>query len=128
MLLNDVEKVDERLLLNRLEEMTEGQNPFLSGGTIEFRTGDVGGQEHGTHGVFGAAEEAAELMPVPAELAKLHEFVVGDVTQRTLAASQPLGDVAGVVGVVVPAFAASVGQFGGVGDVDAIDATDGSRR
>ena len=120
--LEDFEEVGEGLLLDGLEQMAEGQDPFLGGGPVEFRPGDVGGQEHGTHGVFGAAEEPAELVPVPAELAKLHQFVVGDVSQRTFAASESLGDVAGVVGIVVPSFAASVGQFGGVGDVDAIDA------
>ena len=60
-------------------------------------------------------------MPVPAEFAKLHELVVGDVSQRTFAACQPQRDVAGIVGIVVPPFAATVGQFGGVGNVDAID-------
>ena len=67
-------------------------------------------------------KQAAELPPVSAELAELHQFVVGDEAQRALAAGQPLGDVEGVVGVVLPPFAATVGQFGGVGDVDAIDA------
>ncbi len=120
--LDDVEVIGERLLLDGLEEMAEGQNPFLGGGAVELRSGDVGGQEHGTHRVLGAGEQAAELMPMTAEFSELHEFVVGDVAQRAFAASESLGDVAGVVGVVLPPFSASIGQFGGVGDVDAIDA------
>ena len=119
--LDDVEEVDERLLLNRLEEITSGQNPLLCGGAVEFGTSDVRGQKHRSHRVLGTRQEPAELMPVPAEFAKLHELVVGDVSQRTFAACQPQRDVAGIVGIVVPPFAATVGQFGGVGNVDAID-------
>ena len=74
------------------------------------------------HGMLAAGQEAAQLPPVPAELAELHQLLVGDESQRALAAGQPRGDVQGVVAVVLPPLAAAVGQFGGVGDVDAIDA------
>ena len=72
--------------------------------------------------MFGTTEESAELVPVAAELAELHQFVVGDIATGAFAASQSLGHVEGVSVVVLSSFAASVGQLGGVGDVDAVDA------
>ena len=120
--LNDVEEVGEGLLLHGLEQIAARQNPLLRRGTVELRTGDVGGQQHRTERMLASAQQPAELVPVPTKLAKLHEFVVGDVAERTLAAGQTFGDVGGVVGVVFSPLSAPVGQLGGVGDVDAIDA------
>ena len=102
--------------------MAVSQQPALCAGAVELGAAQVGGVEHRLHGVLAAAEQSAELPPVPAELAQLHQRGLGDEAQRTLAAGQAAGDVGGVVGVVLPPLAAAVGQLGGVGDVDPIHA------
>ena len=73
-------------------------------------------------------KQAAQVPPVPAQLAELHQLLVGDESQRALAARQPHGDVERVVAVGLPPLAAAVGQFRGVGDVDPIDARSESGR
>ena len=55
---------------------------------------------------------------MPAELPPLHDFLGGDVPQRTLPAGQAAGYVGGVVAVVLPPLAPQAGQFGGIGDIE----------
>ena len=75
------DEVGEGLTLGRLEKMAVGQQPALRRAAVELRAAEVGGQQHRLHALLGAGHDAAELPPVAAELAELHQFVVGDVAQ-----------------------------------------------
>ena len=46
-------EVGEGLALGRLEQMSVGQEPALGRGAVELRAAEVGGQEHGLHGLLG---------------------------------------------------------------------------
>ena len=98
------------------------KQPALGRGAVELRAADVGRVEHALHGVLGAGQEPAQVPPVPAQLAELHQLLVGDESQRALAARQPHGDVERIVPVGLAPLAAPVGQLRGVGDVDPLDA------
>ena len=116
-----VHVVGEHLPLHRAKQMAVRQQPALSAGAVELRAMQVGGVQQRFHGVLGAADQTAQLSPVPAELAQLHQRNVGDEAQGTIAARHTLGDVPGVVAVGLPSLAATIGQFGSVGNVDPID-------
>ena len=73
------------------QQVTVSQQPALGAGAVELRAVQVGRVEHRLHGVLAAAEQSAELPPVPAELAELHQRRIGDEAQRTLAARQAGG-------------------------------------
>ena len=79
--LDDAGEVGEGPTLGRLETVSVGQQPALGRGAVELRTAEIGGQQDGLHELLGAGQDAAELSPVSAELAELHQFVVGDVAQ-----------------------------------------------
>ena len=116
-----VDEVGKGVALGRLEQMSVSQEPAMCSGGVALGSADIGRVEDGFHAVFGAAEQSAKLPPVPAELPQLHQFVIGDESQRAFATSQPHGDILGVVGVVLPPLAPPVGQFGSVGNIDPID-------
>ena len=120
--LHDLAEVGEGLALSRLKQMAVGQQPAVRRSAVELGAAKVGGQQHRSHAMLGAGQQAAELPPVASQLAELHQFVFGDVAQGTLAAGQSLGYVESVVGIALPPFAATIGEFRGVGDLDAIDA------
>ena len=118
---NDIEMIAEGISLDIFEQMTIGQQPSLGGSAVDFGPANVGGVEQGFHAVFGSCQCAAEIAPVAAELAQSHQVIVGNESEGTIAACQPLGNVERVFVVVLSSFAAPQGQLGGIGNVNAID-------
>ena len=118
----DVNEVGEGLLLDRLQEVAVRQQPALGGGAVELGAADIGRVEHALHGMLAAGQQTAQVPPVPAQLAELHQLLVGDEAQRALAARQSRGDVQRIVPVGLAALASAAGQLGGVRDVDPLDA------
>ena len=119
---NDINEVRESFPLDIFEQMPVGQEPLLSGGSLEFRSADISGMENRLHTVFGFAERFTELLPVPAKLSQLHQWFVSDVSQRAVSFDKSDGNIERIVSVVFPAFTSSVSQFGSIGDVNPFDA------
>lgn len=119
---DDIDEIGEGLLLNRLQEVAVRQEPALCRSAVELGAADVGRVEHALHGMLRARQKPAQVPPVPAQLAELHQLLVGDKSQRAFAARQPHGDVQRIVPIGLPPLAPAVGQLRGVGDVDPLDA------
>ncbi len=119
---HDINEIGEGLLLDRLQQVAVREQPALGGRAVELRAANVGRIEHALHRVLAAGQQPAQVPPVPAQLAELHQLLVGDEPQRALAARQPHGNIQRIVPVGFAALAAPVREFGGVRDVDPLDA------
>ena len=118
---DDIGEVGESLPLDILEQVATGQEPSLSGGPVELGTANVGSQEYRPHVVLGSREAQTELSPVSSQLTQLHEGLISDESQGTIASSQSAGDIQGVVPISFSSLSPAVGQFSSVGDIDSID-------
>ena len=119
---DEVDEVGEGPLLDRLQEVAVRQQPALGRGAVELGAADVGRVEHALHRMLGAGQEAAQVPPVAAQLAELHQLLVGDEAQRALAPRQSRRDVQRIVPVGLAPLAAAVRKLRGVGNVDPLDA------
>jgi hypothetical protein len=119
---NDINKVGKGIPLDVFEQMPVGQEPLLSGGSLEFRAADIRGMENRLHTVFGFAERFTELLPVPAEFSQLHQRFVSDVAQRAVSLDEPDRNIERIVSIILPAFTSSVSQFRRIRDVNPFDA------
>jgi hypothetical protein len=119
---NDVNEVGKSIPLNLLEQMSVGQEPLLSGGSLKLEAANVFGMEDRGHAVPGSAERFTELLPVPAEFSQLHQWLVSDEPQWTVSSDKCDGNIERVVPVCFSAFSSSTGQFRRIGDVHSFDA------
>ncbi len=86
---NDINEVCEGLPLDIFEQVSVGEEPLLSGGSIEFGSANICGMEYGFHTVFGSAESLAQLPPVSAKLPQVHQGLVGDKPEWAISPDQP---------------------------------------